>query len=169
QIEALGDTPRARAPARPRSPTTSLTGRIRRKYARSSTSGAATAPLMESCVDLAVPARAAVSAPSATLAPRRTLRALAWRGVLRPFDQLCGLDERPVLVLRDELETDAATLLVPFLGDYLERVAARDHVLDVPDPAGPDVRDVQEAVRALLELDEGAEVGRLHDLAGVGV
>ena len=40
------------------------------------------------------------------------------------------------------------------------------HVLDVVDTPGPDVRDVQEAVGALLELDERAEVGRLHDLAG---
>jgi hypothetical protein len=32
---------------------------------------------------------------------------------------------------------------------------------------GPHVRDVQEAVGALLQLDESAEVGRLHDLAGV--
>ena len=48
-------------------------------------------------------------------------------------------------------------------------VAAADHVLDVRDPARADVRDVQQAVGALLQLDEGAELGRLDDLAGVRV
>src|SRR5262245_31876361 len=112
---------------------------------------------------LTVPARATVPAPSAALAPRGPLRALAWRGVLRPLDQLGGLDERPVLVLRDELEPDPPTLFVHLLDEDVERVAARDHVLDVPDPSRPDVRNVQQPVRALLQLDEGPEVRRLHD------
>ena len=40
-----------------------------------------------------------------------------------------------------------------------------EHVLDRADPlAGLDVRDVQQAVGALDQLDEGAERGRLDDL-----
>ena len=43
---------------------------------------------------------------------------------------------------------------------------ADEHVLDRVDPlAGLDVRDVQQAVGALRQLDEGAEGGRLDDLA----
>src|SRR5947207_4553858 len=129
-----------------------------------------TAPMTRRCLCLAVPARTtAPAASAAAVAPRRTLRAFARRCVLRPLDQLVWLDERSVLVLRDELEADPAALLVDLLDDDVERVAARDHVLDVADPARADVGDVQEPVRALLQLDEGAEVGRLHDLAGVGV
>ena len=40
-------------------------------------------------------------------------------------------------MLRDELEPDPAALLVDLLHDHVEHVAARDHVLDVADPAGP--------------------------------
>ena len=64
-----------------------------------------------------------------------------------------------------ELEADPAARLVDLLHDDVEHVAARDHVLDVADAAGPDVRDVEQAVGALLQLDERAELGRLHDLA----
>jgi hypothetical protein len=39
----------------------------------------------------------------------------------------------------------------------------------VRDAAGTHVRDVEQAVRPLLQLDEGTELGRLDDLAGVGV
>ena len=49
----------------------------------------------------------------------------------------------------------------------VELVAAVEDVLDRLDPlAGLDVRDVEQAVGALGQLDEGAEGGRLHDLAG---
>ena len=72
-------------------------------------------------------------------------------------------------MLRDELEADPAALLVDLLDDHVEHVAAGDHVLDVGDATGADVRDVQQAVGALLQLDEGAELRRLDDLAGVRV
>src|SRR3954471_19144183 len=127
------------------------------------------APMANGYFVLAVPTRATASVASAAVAPRRTLRALTRRRVLRPFDQLVGLNEGAVLVLRDELEADATTVLVDLLNDDVEHVAAGDHVLDMADPPGADVRDVEEPVRALLELDERAEVGRLDDLARVGV
>src|SRR5579884_1295128 len=91
------------------------------------------------------------------------------RGVLRTLDQLLRLDEAAVLVLGHELEPDPAAGLVDLLHDDVDDVAAADHVLDVRHPAGADVRDVQQPVRALLQLDEGAELGRLDDLAGVRV
>ena len=72
-------------------------------------------------------------------------------------------------MLRDELQPDPATILVDLLHEHIHDVAAVHDVLNVSDAARPDVRDVQQAVRALLQLDERAEVGRLHDLAGVGV
>src|SRR5437588_2299350 len=117
---------------------------------------------------LAPPAVAAASA-AISAAARALFLALPRRGVLRALDQLLGLDERPVLVLGDQLESDPAPCLVDLLDDDVEHVAARDHVLDVADTARSDVRDVEEAVGALLELDERAELGRLHDLAGVRV
>ena len=50
----------------------------------------------------------------------------------------------------------------------VDLVALVQHVLDGLDAlAGRDVRDVQQAVGALRQLDEGAERRRLDDLAGV--
>src|SRR6266508_851696 len=115
--------------------------------------------------------RAAVAwsaiAPTAALAASRALFALAGRSRLRPLDQHFGLTERAVLVFGDQLEADAAASLVHLEDLDVEDVATRDHVLDVGDAARPHVRDVEEAVGALLQLDERAEVGRLHDLPGV--
>src|SRR6266511_3047188 len=115
--------------------------------------------------------RAAVAwsaiAPTAALAASRALFALAGRSRLRPLDQHFGLNERAVLVFGDQLEADAAASLVHLEDLDVEDVATRDHVLDVGDAARPHVRDVEEAVGALLQLDERAEVGRLHDLPGV--
>src|SRR5205807_10160303 len=109
----------------------------------------------------AVTAAAASTASAVAIAPRASVVALlARRRVLRPLDQLLGLDERPVLVLGHELEADPAALLVDLLHDDVEHVAAGDHVLDVADPARADVRDVEQPVGALLELDEGAELRR---------
>ena len=70
-------------------------------------------------------------------------------------------------MLADELEADAAARLVDLLHEHVEHVAALEHVLDPLHAARADVRDVQQPVRALLELDEGAELGQLHDLARV--
>src|SRR5687767_7632868 len=96
---------------------------------------------------VAVAAAAATSAaatsapapPAVTVAARRPVLAGSLRRVLRPLDQLLGLDERLVLVLRHELEPDPATLLVDLLNDHVQHVAAVDHVLDVPNPARADV------------------------------
>ena len=113
-------------------------------------------------------ARAAAAAAASTVAAARAiLLRRPRRGVLRPLDQLLRLDERPVLVLRDQLQADPPAGLVDLLDDHVEHVAALDHVLDVADPARADVRDVEQAVGALLQLDERAELGRLDDLAGV--
>src|SRR4029079_14294441 len=115
----------------------------------------------------------AARATTATTAPAvtagRVLLRRPRRRVLRPLDQLLRLDETAVLVLRDELQADPAALLVDLLDDDVHDVAAAHHVLDVPDAAGADVRHVQEAVGALLQLDERTELGRLDDLARVGV
>src|ERR1035437_581736 len=117
------------------------------------------------------PAAAIASAAAATNAiTARALRGRrARRGVLRPLDELLRLDELAVLVLRDELEADPATRLVDLLHDDVDDVAAGHHILDVGNAARADVRDVKQAVGALLQLDERAELRRLHDLAGVGV
>src|SRR6476620_12491407 len=111
----------------------------------------------------------AVAAPAAVaVATRAILLGRPRRRVLGPLDQLLRLHDRSVLVLADQLQADPAALLVDLLDEYVQDIAARDHVLDVADPPGADVRDVQKAVCALLQLDERAELGRLHDLAGVG-
>src|ERR687888_2329144 len=104
-------------------------------------------------VRLASPAVAAAST-AASLAARALFLALPGRGVLRPLDQLLWLDERTVLVLGDQLQADPAARLVDLLHEHVEHVAALDHVLDVADAARADVRHVEQAVGALLELDE---------------
>src|SRR6476646_3968118 len=114
-------------------------------------------------------AAAAATATAIAVTARRALLTLARRRVLRPFDQLLGLDEVAVLVLGDKLEADPAPVLVHLLHDHVERVATGDHVLDVRDAPGADVGDVQQTVGALLQLDERAELGGLDDTAGVGV
>src|SRR4051812_35005619 len=115
---------------------------------------------------LAPTAATAPAAATAVAIAARLLRRTR-RGVLRPLDQRLRRDEPSVLVLGDELEADAPPCLVDLLHDDVEDVAALHHVLDVRDPTGPDVRDVEQAVGALLELDERTELGRLDDLAGV--
>src|SRR5688500_18987158 len=82
-----------------------------------------------------------VASTTAAVAAWRALRALARRCVLRPLDQLLRLDERPVLVLGDELQANAATLLVDLLHDHVQDVAPVDHVLDVADASGAHVRN----------------------------
>src|SRR5207302_4167750 len=114
-------------------------------------------------------ATAASAATTVAVAAGPLLALLARRRVLRPLDQLLGLDERPVLVLGDQLEPDPAALLVDLLDDHVQHVAAGHDVLDVRDAAGADVGDVEQSVGALLQLDEGSELRRLDDLARVGV
>src|SRR5438477_12405603 len=148
----------------------------RRQVVLAARGGIAPAPSTPSylvAVALAIAARPAVTSaattPAAAVATRPLLLALAGRCVLGPLDQLLGADRRAVLVLLDQLEADPAARLVDLLDEHVEDVAALDHVLDVADAAGAHVRDVEQPVGPLLELDEGAELRRLHDLAGVGV
>src|SRR5262249_54556825 len=109
-------------------------------------------------------ASAAAAATPLAVAARTLLGPLARWSVLRPLDQLFRRHRVAVLVLLDQLEPDPPTRLVDLLHDDVERVAALDHVLDVADSAGADVRDVQQPVRPLLQLDERAELRRLDDL-----
>src|SRR5579862_53290 len=118
----------------------------------------------------AVAATAAASASAATVvATRAVLFRRPRRRILRPLDQLLRLDEAAVLVLRDELQPDAAARLVDLLDDDIDDVAALHDVLDVAHTARAYVRDVEQAVGALLQLDESTELRRLRDLAGVRV
>src|SRR5829696_5973939 len=67
-----------------------------------------------------------------------------------------------------EAQADAAALLVDLDDPHRELVAPAQHLLDrLGAPAGRDVRDVQEAIGPLGELDERAERRGLDDLAGV--
>src|SRR2546425_7905240 len=105
----------------------------------------------------------AASAAAAVVTARALLLRRPRRCILRPLDQLFRLDEVAVLVLRDQLEADPPAGLVDLLHDDIDHVAASHHVLDVADPARPDVRDVEQAVRALLQLDESAELKKGTD------
>src|SRR3954454_8249795 len=115
-------------------------------------------------VAAAAPARAAVAARAAAVAvaPRAAaVAAGADRGQL-----LLGLagDVRVV----GEAQADAATLAVDLDHADGHLVALVEHLLDRRRAlARGDVRDVQQAVGALRELDERPERGRLDDLAGV--
>src|ERR687894_62911 len=64
-----------------------------------------------------------------------------------------------------------AVLLVYVEDPHLHAVALVDHVLDALDPlpARREAGDVDQAVPARHQLDEGPEVRRLDDLAGVDV
>ena len=65
-----------------------------------------------------------------------------------------------------QAQADAAALAVDLDHAHGDLVALVEDLLDRVDPlAGRDVGDVQQAVGALGELDEGAERGRLDDLA----
>src|SRR3954447_2554479 len=115
-------------------------------------------------------AGATTATAAGTVAPwAAVLAGLARRGVLRPLDELLGADQVLALVLLHELEPDPSACLVDLLDDHVENVAAGDHVFDVVDAPGADVRDVEQAVGALLQLDERTEVGGLDDPSCVGV
>src|SRR4051794_8064662 len=65
-----------------------------------------------------------------------------------------------------EAQAEPATLAVDLDHGHVELVALRQHIVDRLDPlAGLDVRDVEQPVGALGELDEGAERRRLDHLA----
>src|SRR6185437_15504584 len=66
-----------------------------------------------------------------------------------------------------EPQADPAPLLVDLDDGHVDLVALVEDILDCADPlARLHVGDVKQAVRALAELDEGAEVGGLDHLAG---
>src|SRR5438094_1643756 len=123
-------------------------------------------PTASRSVAIAPPATtAAATAATVTIAaPRAVVPVLTRRCVLRPFDQLFGRDDGSVLVLGEQLQPDAPAILVDFLDDDVEDVAARDHVLDVAHAARADVGHVQQPVGPFLELDERAELRGLDDL-----
>src|SRR4051812_35406496 len=108
----------------------------------------------------AAPAVAVTVAPTATAVPAATAAAAADRGQL--LDGLAG-----DLGILGEAQADAAALAVDLDHADGDLVALVEDVLDVLDAlAGRDVADVQQAVGALRQLDEGAERGRLDDLRG---
>src|SRR5215213_6598139 len=112
---------------------------------------------------LPVPAAAASLAPAATVATVAAASALVAGAHGSEFLGRLAGDLR---VFR-EAQADAATLRVNLDDLHLQLVAAVDDLLDrVRTLARGDVGDVDQAVGALGELDEGAEGGRLHDLAG---
>src|SRR5947207_2051966 len=165
-------TPAAIAAARPAAASTSRTVAIRSAWGLASArTGAPGRSVTSVAVASAAAPTAAAAAPTAAaaVAARRPLLPLARRSILGPLDQLLRLNEVAVLVLGDQLEADPAAILVDLLDDDVEHVAAPDHVLDVADAARADVGDVQQAVGSLLQLDEGAELRGLDDLAGVRV
>src|SRR3954470_19745862 len=68
-----------------------------------------------------------------------------------------------------QAQADAPALAVDLDHAHGDLVALVEHVLDGVDPlTGRHVGDVQQAVGALGQLDEGAEGRRLDDLAGEG-
>src|SRR4051794_16186029 len=119
---------------------------------------------------VAAAALAVAVAPRAAVAAAVTARAAAVaaapaaagadRGQL--LDGLAG-----DLGVLGEAQADAAALAVDLDHADLDLVALVEDLLDRADPlAGRDVGDVQQAVGALRQLDEGAEGRRLDDLAG---
>src|SRR5829696_2836643 len=112
---------------------------------------------------LPVPAAAASLAPAATVATVAAASALVAGA---HGSELLGRLAGDLRVFR-QAQADAATLRVNLDDLHLQLVAAVDDLLDrVRALARSDVGDVNQAVGALGELDEGAEGRRLHDLAG---
>src|SRR5262249_43383577 len=137
---ASATRPRTFRPARNRSAHSGTSGSGNR--ARSTTKGGRSRPsvLRLDVRSAAVAPAAAASAAPIALAARTLLALRARRRVLRTLDQLLGRHDGAVLVLGQELEADAAALLVDLLHGDVEHVPALDHVLDVADAAGSDVR-----------------------------
>src|SRR5205807_7559951 len=162
---ALGAAPKLWLPRTPpREDRPRQIGRRRRRASRQlhekqGSDPAGSDPSRSVLAPLAVAAATAAAStpPVAVAATWPLLGPLARRRVLRPLDQLLRRHRAAVLVLLDRLQADAATRLVDLLHDHVEDVAAVDHVFDVTDPARAHVRDVQQAVRPLLQLHERAE------------
>ena len=71
-------------------------------------------------------------------------------------------------MLGDELQADPAAVLSTSW-TITSSTSPREITSSMWATRRADVGDVQQAVGALLQLDEGAELGRLDDAAGVGV
>src|SRR5829696_6866316 len=120
---------------------------------------------------------AAVAAPPVAAAPAAAspISAPATAAVAAAAAAVTGADARELvrrlagdLGVVGEAQADAAALLVDLDDPHRELVAPAQHLLDrLGAPAGRDVRDVQEAIGPLGELDERAERRGLDDLAGV--
>src|SRR3954468_12637920 len=138
----------------------------------------AVAPRAAVAVPVTARARAAARAPAPAAAGAR-IGAAAPRAAVavapRAAAVAAGADRGELLLglagdvrVIGEAQADTAALAVDL--DHADRhlVALVEHLLDRRRAlARGDVRDVQQAVGALGELDEGAERGRLDDLAGV--
>ena len=155
----LGDDPDARvelgAARRPRA------GRVTARALaagasrpRAAAASAARPPLAVATAAATAVAAVAAAAAAAASSGRRCRRSLQLLGRLARDRRVVG-----------EAQADPAALAVDLDHGDVDLVARREHVLDRVDPlAGLHVRDVQQAVGALDQLDEGAEGGRLDDL-----
>src|SRR3954452_888652 len=111
------------------------------------------------------------AAPAAVGVPPAATRTVAAAAAHR---RVAGADGGELLLglagdvgVLGEAQADAAALLVDLDDADGDLVALVEHFLDGVDAlARRHVGDVQQAVGALGELDEGAERGRLDDLAG---
>src|SRR5271167_597742 len=120
----------------------------------------AVAPRARARAPLSVAARAALR-PPATVSPAATATAGADTGKL-----LDGL-ARDVGVI-GQPQADATALAVHLHDAHVDLIALVQDILDgLHALTGRDVRDVQQPVGALGQLDECAEGGGLHDLADI--
>src|SRR5829696_1094322 len=122
----------------------------------------------------AAPAVAVAPAPAAAVAAAASVTARPAVAAVAAPAAAAGADRRQLLDglagdlgVLGEAQADAAALAVDLDDADLDLVALVEHLLDRVRPlAGRDVGDVQQAVGALGQLDEGAERRRLDDLAG---
>src|SRR5205823_5848377 len=112
------------------------------------------------------PARAALAA-LAPVAPRALAHGPSAAAARADARELLGGLSGDVRVVR-EAQADAPALAVDLDHADVDLIAPAEHVLHALNAlARRDVGDVQQPVGALGELDEGAEGGRLDDLADV--
>src|SRR4051812_7317498 len=117
-------------------------------------------------VAIAAAARPAVTVPAAASRAPVAATAAAHGRVTRADGGELLLGLAGDLGVLGEAQADAAALLVDLDDADGDRVALVEHLFDRADAVPRrDVGDVQQAVGALGELDEGAERGRLDDLA----
>src|SRR5690606_28219382 len=119
------------------------------------------APAKELAAALALAPAAAIAPAPLAVAPAAAVAAGADRGQLL---RRLALDRG----VAGEAQADPAALLVDLDHGDVDQLAGLEHVVDRVDPlARLHVGDVEQAVGALDQLDEGAEGGRLDDFGGV--